>query len=55
MPGDVIVNKNSDETREDKRIHAPASQKGKGEQRLAVTAGHDELVIDRVSQKGSNK
>ena len=55
MAGHVIVNKDDDETREDKRIYATTSQKRKGEQCLAVAARHDELVIDRVSQKGSNK
>ena len=55
MTGHVVVYKNDDETGEDKRIHAAASQKGQGEQRFAVAAGHDELVIDRICQKGHNK
>ncbi|MNN78221.1 hypothetical protein D3C81_1947520 [compost metagenome] len=55
MAGDVVVNENRDQSNEDNAIDTTTGQQGNSKQSRAITAGHDELIVDGKRQQRQDK
>lgn len=51
MIRDVVIDKNDNQSDEDNAIDATTPEQRNCQQGGAVTAGHDELIVDREGQK----
>ena len=55
MAGDVVVDKNSYQAKEDNAVDSAAGKQGDSKQSRAITAGHDELIVNGIRQQRKDK
>ena len=55
MVSNIVINQDSNEADEDNAIDAVAAEQGDSQQNGAITARHDELVVNRKREQNENK
>ena len=55
MAGHIVVHQDNNQHDEDNAVYATRAQKRDGEQGGAMTAGHDELIVNGESQQRDNE